>query len=501
MHCKLIAAGAALALALAGAPGAGAAKDVLVVDNVNEPATLDPHKDWNPDSYTVYRNIFDNVVTRDTAGEIVPQVATAWTYLDDTTVEFTLRDDITFHDGEPLTAEDVVFSVRRITDPEFNSPQLGQFNKITGAEATGPHTVQLTTDGPYPPLLAQLVKLSVVPRHVVETVGDDAFNQNPVGSGPYRFDDWQRGVKVTLARNDDYWRGEPPFATVEFRAVPDGATRVANLRSGTADLVVSLDPDQAQELEGTSGVRVLSVPTERVGYFMMNTQHWPLTALELRRAVAHALDRPLIIEALLGGYGEVVNQLLTPAHFGYVDDFETEAYTYDPERAKALIEQSGYAGEELVFNTAPPFDQRIVQALQQQLAEVGLNVAIEMNDMPTFLQRRRAPPEQFGAFVFGRWSCACQDADGVLFPMFHSESIWSKYADPEADRLLEAARSTLDEEERLDFYRQVHEVLAEDVPSVPLYQVTAIYGAKAELEWTPTANESLFVMDMAWTGQ
>jgi peptide/nickel transport system substrate-binding protein len=454
-----------------------------------------------PDSYTVYRNIFDNIVTRDTAGEIVPQVATSWTYVDDATIELELRDDITFHDGQPLTAEDVVFSVKRITDPDFASPQLGQFNTIIDAEATGPHTVRLTTDGPYPPLLAQLVKLSVVPKHVVEAVGNDEFTKNPIGSGPYRFDEWQRGVKVALSRNPDYWRGEPPFANVEFRAVPDGATRVADLRSGTADLVVGIDPDQARELEGTASVQVLSAPTERVGYFMMNTQDGPLAELGLRRAVAHALDRELIIDALLGGYGEVVDELLTPSHFDYVEGLSGEAYAYDPDKAKELVAQSGYAGEELVFNTAPPFDQRIVQALQQQLAEVGLNVSIEMNDMPTFLQRRRAPPEQFGAFVFGRWSCACQDADGVLFPMFQSESIWSKYANPEVDRLLEAARSTLDENERIDLYRQVHEILAEDMPSVPLYQVTAIYGASDDLEWTPTANESLFVMDMNWTGE
>ncbi len=320
-------------------------------------------------------------------------------------------------------------------------------------------------------------------------------------AGRIEFKEWQRGVKVALTRNPDYWRGEPPFASVEFRAVPDGATRVADLRSGTADLVVGIDPDQARELEGTAGVQVLSAPTERVGYFMMNTQDGPLASLDLRRAVAHALDRKLIIDALLGGYGEVVDELLTPAHFGYVEGLGGEAYAYDPEKAKELVAQSGYAGEELVFNTAPPFDQRIVQALQQQLAEIGLNVSIEMNDMPTFLQRRRAPPEQFGAFVFGRWSCACQDADGVLFPMFQSESIWSKYANPEVDRLLQAARSTLDTDERIDLYRQVHEILAEDMPSVPLYQVTAIYGASDDLEWTPTANESLFVMDMNWTGE
>ena len=119
------------------------AKDMLVIDNVQEPATLDPHVQWNPDSYTVYRNIYDNLVTRDLSGAVVPQVAASWAAASDTEVDFQLRDDIVFHDGTPLTAADVVFSVKRITNPEFKSPQLGQFSKIIDAEATGTHSVRL----------------------------------------------------------------------------------------------------------------------------------------------------------------------------------------------------------------------------------------------------------------------------------------------------------------------------------------------------------------------
>ena len=184
--------------------GAQAAKDTLVVDLVQEPSSLDPHGQWNPDSYFVYRNVFDNMVTRDDAGKIIPQVATAWKQVDDTTIEFTLRSDIKFHDGTALTAEDVVYSVKRITGPQFKSPQLGQFNKIIGAEAVNPTTVRLKTDGAYPVLLAQLTKLSIVPKAHVEKVGNEKFNQEPMGSGPYKFVSIQRGVKTTLARNDAY---------------------------------------------------------------------------------------------------------------------------------------------------------------------------------------------------------------------------------------------------------------------------------------------------------
>ena len=149
----------ALVVSPSSAPAQGG-KDTLSVDLPGEPATLDPHLQWDTDSYHVYRNIFDNLVTRDPDGKIVPQIAKAWRYDDDTVLEFDLRTDVKFHDGTPLTVEDVVFSVRRIIDPAFKSPQLSQFDQIVKAEAAGPDRVRLTTKTPYPVLLAQLVKLS-----------------------------------------------------------------------------------------------------------------------------------------------------------------------------------------------------------------------------------------------------------------------------------------------------------------------------------------------------
>jgi peptide/nickel transport system substrate-binding protein len=163
-----------------------ATKDTLSVDLPGDAATLDPHVQWDTDSYTIYRNIFDNLLTRDAAGKIVPQIGAAWRYVSDTVIDFDIRTDVKFHDGSALTPEDVVFSVKRITNPAFKSPQLGQFNSIVAAEVIGPATVRLTTKEPYPALLAQLVKLSIVPKRHVESVGDVKFNLEPIGSGPYR---------------------------------------------------------------------------------------------------------------------------------------------------------------------------------------------------------------------------------------------------------------------------------------------------------------------------
>ena len=488
----------ALGVAMAGAAMApAAAQKAIVIDLVNEPSSLDPHMQWNPDSYAVYRNVFDNLVTRDDAGQIVPQVATGWRYLSDTEVEFTIRDDVVFHDGTALTAEDVVYSVTRITDPAFGSPQLGQFNSITSAEATGPNTVKLTTKAPYPALLAQLVKLSIVPKAHVEAVGKEAFNLAPMGSGPYRFVEWQRGVAVRLERNDAYWGDKGVFPTAEFRAVPDGATRIANLRSGASDLVVSIDPDLAAQLAGASGVAPRSVLSERVGYLRLNPGKPGLDDVRLRRAIAHAVDKELIVQGLLGGYDMPVGEMLSPAHFGWVEGID--GVPYDPDEARRLIAEMGDAAKrQFSFATAPVFDQRIVQALQQMLVDVGLDVQIELTDMSTYLSKVRSPREQAPDMSFGRWSCACQDADGVLYPLLHSGSSWSAVRDPAFDAPLDAARVTLDEAERLANYKTVHERVVAEVPLVPLYQAAILYGVNDKLVWTPTPNESLFLNRMRW---
>lgn len=480
------------------AAGFATAKDTIVVDLVSEPSSLDPHKQWNPDSYFVYRNIFDQVVTRNDKGEIIPAIATSWTYKSDTEIAFTIRSDVLFHDGQKLTPEDVAFSVNRIIDKKFASPQLSQFNKIVSASVSGANEVTIKTNGPYPVLLAQLVKLSVVPKHVIDQVGNDAFNLAPVGSGPYKFDKWQRGVDVVLVRNDAYWGDKGYFPRADFRAVPDAATRVADLRAGSADLAVTLDPDLAAQLNGAAGVKVLTAVTERIAYLKLNTARPPFDDVNLRRAVAYAVDRQSIIDGLLGGYDKPVSQLASPDYAGYVQGIE--GLPFDPQQAKQLVAKAGAAAAQPIdFLTSPTFDQRIVQALVQQLNDVGFKVNVESVDFATYLQRAQADKVKQPTLSFGRWSCACQDADGISFPLLHSSSSFSALSDPKMDALLDTARNTLDQAKRIAAYKDVASAVAADVPVLPLYQAAVIYGASDKLKWTPTANESFFLNRASWS--
>jgi peptide/nickel transport system substrate-binding protein len=299
------------------ATSAQAGPERFVVDLASEPSTLDPQVQWNPDSYFVYRNIFDNLVTRDDKGAIVPEIATAWRQVSDTRLEFDLRNDVSFHDGSKLTADDVVFSIKRITDPKFGSPQLSQFSKIADAVADGPAKVVVTLKTPYPAMLAQMVKLSIVPKHVVESVGNDAFNLKPVGSGPYRFVSWDRGVAVTLARNDAYWGRKGPFPTAVFRAVPNAATRLADVQANAADVARAIDSDQAKQLEEPGRGKRLYALTERAAYLRINSTKPPFDKLPVRQALSYAIDKEGITEGILGGLDKPIDEMPTPAHFGF----------------------------------------------------------------------------------------------------------------------------------------------------------------------------------------
>ncbi|MGO4669786.1 ABC transporter substrate-binding protein [Bosea sp. 2RAB26] len=486
-----------VAAALGFATPALASADRLVVDLAAEPSTLDPQIQWNPDSYYVYRNIFDNLVTRDDKGDIIPQIATSWRSLSNTEILFTLRGDVTFHDGSKLTAEDVAFSIKRITDASFGSPQRGQFDKIVAAVPLSTTEVKLVTDGPYPALLAQLVKLSIVPKAVVEKVGNDPFNLKPVGSGPYRFESWQRGVAVTLKRNDDYWGTKGPFPTVLFRAVPDGATRVANLQAGSSDLAVGLDNDQLAQFKMSQRVKPLTALTERLAYLRLNPNQPPFDNPKIREAVARAVDKQGIIDGILGGQEKPIAQMLTPAHFGWAEGIAGP--TYDPARAKALVAEAGAAAKvPFALTTAPFFDQRVVQAIQQQLRDVGFEVTITLVDTPSFLQRTQRGPIDSPILAISRSSCACQDADGALYQLFHSGNGWTIVENNEIDGLLDRARATLDPAARLADYRKIHEIVAATLPVVPLYQTVVGYGAAKPLQFTPTPNESLFLNRMRW---
>jgi peptide/nickel transport system substrate-binding protein len=469
----------------------------FLIDLPSDPASLDPQVQWDPDSMVVYRQIYDNLVTRAPDGQIVPQVATSWSYQSPTLITFKIRTDIKFQDGSALTPDDVVFSIKRITDPAFKSPQLSQFDQIVGAAVVGPDAIQLSTKTPYPVLLDQLTKLAIISQSYTQKVHDLGLNQMPMGSGPYRFVSRTQGVKIELMANPDYWGPKPNFPRVEMHPVPNEATRIADVQTGRADIARIISTDDAEQVRTGGQLKVLWAPTERATMLTLNLLDGPTKDLRVRQAIALAIDRNTIGEALMKGYTKPINEPLTPASFGY--DAAIPAYEFDPDKARAILKAAGVApGTKLSFLTSPAFDQRIVQALQQMLNDIGFDTQIVSVDLATYLRLRQGRPDEAGDVSYFRWSCSCQDADGTLYTLFHSSSQWSKMSDPQVDKLLDAARNTLDEKARLADYKAALEALYGIIPAVPLFQDPIMFVARKPVQFQPTANEAFFLSDVTW---
>ena len=257
-----------------------------------------------------------------------------------------------------------------------------------------------------------------------------------------------------------------------------------------------LTPDDAQSLKSDPAIEILPVATERVSFLWMNSLVGPMQDKRVRQAIAMGIDRDAIINALEQGYAKPANAPMSPADFGY--DPSLPSWPFDPARARALVKEAGAEGATLDYITNPAQDSRINEAIQQMLGDVGLKLNIVTLDLATSMRRRQGPAESAGAMAQSNWSCACQDADGVLSPLFHSGSIWAKYSNPELDKVVDAARATLDPEKRLTLYRQALTIVHDEVPGLGLFQMYAIYGARRGLVWTPTADEAFFLMDMRW---
>lgn len=502
MRRLLFAAVTAVALVVAGCgiqpASATRGADTIVIDTANYPSTLDPGRQYDTDTYSVYRNIFDNPLRRDPkTNEPVPWLATAWQQTDATTWRFTMRPGVTFSDGTPLTARDAAFSINRILDKSFNSQQYANFSVISQASADGADLV-VKTSVPSPTLLSYLTTLSVVPQDYVTKVGAKAFAAKPIGSGPYVLQSTTAGSQVVLAANPTWWGPAPQIRTAIFRAVPNLATRVADLQSRNIDLATALTPDAADQIKRDPQLAVLSVPTERLAYVAFNTiGGGPTDDPRVRKAVAAAIDYDALIKNLQRGFAAPVNSMATPLLFGY--DTSLPDNRYDPALARTLLTDAGANGATLVMATSPSFDPQVVQAIQADLGAVGLNVKIENSDQATYLSKVQDPSHQWGSIRFGKWSCACGDSDGVIYPLFKTGQIWSSYSNPQFDSIVTQARDTTDAQARTALYKQAFELLDQDVPGIGLYQTNAVYGATTRLQWTPDAAESLFLDQMRLT--
>jgi peptide/nickel transport system substrate-binding protein len=505
-------------------PEAPPGRQTIIVALARTPLTLDPADYSHRETETVIRNMFDGLVTRDTRSGVHLEIAESMEWLDETTLEVKLRQGVMFHNGDELTADDVIYTYERIlTDdaieyPEpHSSPRRGFLGPMDSLEKIDDYTVLINFRSPWPVWDQLLVHNQIIPMDYMEEVGARGFLDNPVGTGPFRFVSATAGFdEVVLQRFDDYWGGAPTLdrdgpACVEgvvFRTIPEASTRVAALLAGEVDIIAEVPPELVRLLEQTPGVEVYTAPSTRPIWMQMNVTLAPFDDVRVRQAMNYAIDVDLLIETLYNGRGQPLAGVLSPlnsmAHPGL------EPYPYDPERALELLADAGWEdttgdgmldrnGVAMTFTLdSPPEMAALAESLAGMLREIGIDVSVRVWEYGVVLPLLLAGERQ--AYV-SDWG------DSTFTPPGHIEAKWhtytegvaywgrgnfSAYSNPTVDELIQAGETEADLEARQALYYEAQEILYEEAPAAFLLLPDVFEAASDRVQnWEPASDSRI----------
>ena len=456
----------------------------------SSPNNLDVRQGTDSQSERIGGLIYDPLVRKDEHFNIQPWLATYWERPDPLTWIFHLRAGVHFHDGHPLTASDVVWSIRSMTNGAIITAKGGAFKAITAVNTPDPLTVIVSTSTPQPSLL---FNFSDGLFGVVEAGAARDEGLHPIGSGPFRFVSQVQDKEVILDRNSTYWAG-PPSATIEhirFQVVPDTITAALEMKKGSADVESNvLTMDMVHALSGAANLRVSTGPGARVDYLNFNVQDLALHDTRVRQAIAFAIDRPALITALWRGHAALANTLLPLGHWAAAPNADLAQYPHNATRAVQLLDAAGLRPDShgirlhLTMKTSTDETTRLeAQAMQAELRDVGIDLSLRSTEFGTFYSDITK-----GAFQMYllRWIGSNEDPD--IFHYSYAADMFppkganrGHYSNPRLDSLLQAATSSTDETVRRQDYLQIQQILAADLPTIPLWYPDNIVVHSARL--------------------
>ena len=446
----------------------------VTVAIVAEPPGWDPTVSTSQEiARVMYHNVFEGLVRIDRSGDVVPALAESWTASDDGLVwTFTLREGVTFHNGDPLTSADVAAALERAADPESGHTNSGYYAAIEDVMTHGDATVMLTLSAPASSLLYNLAR----PDSVIYQAGTtETQASKPVGTGPFRFAEWVRGSEVRLERFEDYY-GTPAFLdAVTFRIIPDTNAQLAALQAGDLDMVgVALSPENALQLEGDANIKVTEGSATTEITMALNNEREPLSNPLVRQAITHAVDKSTIVEGAMFGFGTPIGSHVSPIE-PYYEDL-TELYPYDPDRARELLAEAGYAdGLTLDFELPAPYntERRAGEVIAQQLSEVGITANVTVVEWTTWLERIFAQGD-YDMTIIGH-------SEPRDIGLYANPDYYYGYDNPEVQGLLADAETVSDEAEQTELYKQVARTIAEDAVNVWVFSPSYLVAAQQNL--------------------
>lgn len=458
----------------------------LIIARLSDAENLDHHfmSTINAASVT-HRKIYEGLVGRDKNSDIQPLLAKEWNQLDDTTWEFKLREDVTFHDGTAFNAEAVKATFDRLLDPNAASPRAVVFKMVKEVKVVDDFTVQFLLTEPFSPLLSILASHEggIINPNTIEEYGKNII-QEPNGTGPFVFESWTPGQEIVFSKNENYWGEKAKINRVEFKVVPEETTRISMLETGEAHIAEPLSVTMLDTVEASKASEVYRSEGYGTEYVGFNVQKTPFNDVLVRKAIAHAVEMDSIIDGVFNKIGKKANSLLGSKVFGYHEGLE--AYEYNLNEAKRLLAEAGYPnGFETTLKTMDSKERiNLAEVLQSQLKGIGIKVNIQVLEYGTFVEQVNAGDSEM--FIIS-WRNATGDADYNQFNLFHTSSQGGAgntffYSNDEVDRLIEAARREKDEQKRLDLYAEAQELEMADSPYIPVRVIENMAAVSKNIE-------------------
>jgi peptide/nickel transport system substrate-binding protein len=468
--------------------------DTFIQASIGDIGGLIPSLTSDQSSHEVGGLIYDGLVKLDKDLNMVPAMAESWTYSRDCLdLTFKLRKDVKWHDGHPFTADDVVFTYQTMINPKTPAPFKEGFLLVKDVQAPDPYTVRVRYDKPY----ARAVETwgtYMLPKHLLQsfaeagTLRESPQNSRPIGTGPYRFQEWKPGEKVVLTANPDYFEGQPYLSRIVYRVIPSQATIFLELKARGVDYVSTLTGIQyARQTEYPAfrkAYHKFRYPASDYTFLGFNLRDPRFADRRVREAFAHAINKQELIDGVRLGLAREATGPIRPGTWAYTD--KVVRYDYDPEKAKALLAEAGWKDRDgdgvvedkdgkpfhITIRTNQGNDERkkIAEIIQQRLKEIGINADIQLIEWAAFI-KEFVKPRRFEVVVLGLGT----GTDPDQFVVWHSSQRGpdqmnrTGYANAEVDSLLEAGRSSCVQSERVRYYYRVQEILAEDLPMIFLY--------------------------------
>lgn len=466
-----------------GASSEGKLKDTLVYAQSADVYSMDPRIGKETVAVQTTGNIYDTLFRQKPDNSIIPWLATEYEQEDDVTYVIHLRDDVKFHDGSDFTAEDAKDSLERAAVAPAVEFILGYIDHV---DVVDDYTIRMVTKYPYAPAIRNLSHnaAAMTSKAYMEEKGDDILLTQPMGTGPYKFVEWQQGDHVTLERFDDYWAGPAPMKTVTMRIIPESSQRTIALENGEVDIAYDILPADVDMLNEEEGITCLSQQGLMCYYVGMNYQNEYLSNQNVRQAIRLAIDAEPMLESVMYGKAVLANSTLADGCFGYQK--EDDPLETNVEEAKKLMKDAGYGDGIKLTITVPDYQEKIEMCtvMQSQLKEIGIDLTVDVVEQSTFVDTVNNGKHEL---CFMNWTTTTADADFAFYAMYNSACWGSQggrfFGDiPGVDELLEKARAEMDEDARYALYGEIQDAVNEYAVDRPLVWTYLNVGVRDNVE-------------------